>query len=138
MATATAPRKPARKPTAPVVAADSETDRLRGVFKRHREACLYFATKADYLAALAVAAKQVRPDGGTLTPAEWVDAIEWIVLPCDRCRRTGDYCWGGTINGRPVHKATCYHCGGAGRQTIDDVHRNRVHLFHYIRAAAGF
>jgi hypothetical protein len=71
----------------------------------------------------------------TATPADWIDAAGTTTLECNRCRGTGIYCWGGTINGKPVHTGDCYQCGGAGTQDQDDMHRNRAHVLHAISRA---
>ena len=130
MPTATRSR---RKPTN----APPTLQEFRARFKRHRDACLFVVVRADFDAALDRAIHRFQFDRAEMTPAQWVAAIEAILLPCERCKGTGDYCWGGTINGRPVHKATCYHCGGAGQQTLEDAYRNRSYMKYWICSSAS-
>jgi DnaJ-class molecular chaperone len=46
---------------------------------------------------------------------------------CAKCGGSGKYCWGGTVNGKPVHSNTCWSCKGTGKQTSADIKRNEVY-----------
>lgn len=56
---------------------------------------------------------------------------------CEKCRGTGTYCWGGTVNGRPVHSGRCHSCGGTGRQTRRDILRNAAYNRHKLAEIGG-
>ena len=58
---------------------------------------------------------------------------------CGKCRGTGKYSWGGTVNGKPRHAGTCYSCQGTGRQDRRQIVRNATYNRHKIRRvfAAG-
>jgi hypothetical protein len=70
-------------------------------------------------------------------PMEYVESARAAVTCCDKCHGTGEYQWGGTINGKPVHTGVCYRCEGKGHQNQDDYRRNYVHTCHAIRRACG-
>jgi hypothetical protein len=58
-----------------------------------------------------------------VTPTKKI--LTWITLDsalteCERCNGTGEYRWGAVINGRSEHSGECYHCGGKGKQNLDD------------------
>lgn len=108
---------------------------LRRTYKRHKTAATWIAGTDEFNAALDRSIRRLGFTRATMTPPQWVEAIESILLFCDRCKGTGDYCWGGTINGRPVHKATCFHCLGSGQQTLDDAYRNVAYIRYAIVAA---
>lgn len=46
---------------------------------------------------------------------------------CAKCRGTGLYCWGGTVNGKPVRSGPCHSCQGTGKQTKSDISRNTAY-----------
>lgn len=54
---------------------------------------------------------------------------------CDRCRGTGIYSWGASINGRMQHSGTCYHCQGKGWQSEEDKRRCAAYWNYAIRSA---
>lgn len=37
-----------------------------------------------------------------------------ILQVCWRCNGTGEYKWGGSVNGKPVHVGPCFKCIGGG------------------------
>jgi DnaJ-class molecular chaperone len=47
---------------------------------------------------------------------------------CDRCRGTGIYSWGSSVNGVMQHSGVCFHCKGKGWQTKDDEKRNAAYM----------
>jgi DnaJ-class molecular chaperone len=51
---------------------------------------------------------------------------------CPKCRGTGLYCWGGTINGKPVHSGPCHSCNGTGKQDKAQIARNQAYNRHKI------
>ncbi len=51
---------------------------------------------------------------------------------CGKCRGTGEYTWGGTINGKSRHRGQCHSCGGTGEQTRRDIARNETYNRHKI------
>lgn len=46
--------------------------------------------------------------------------------PCGKCSGSGLYRWGAVINGRAQYEGTCWSCQGAGRQTRQQIRRNRT------------
>ena len=74
-------------------------------------------------------------DETTAKPIDWVEAAESVILPCEKCHSTGTYCWGGMVNGKPLHTGDCYQCGGNGEQTMDDMFRNRSHMLYSVSRA---
>ena len=46
---------------------------------------------------------------------------------CRKCKGTGVYAWGGTVNGKAVHSGCCFSCGGTGRQDASDISRNHTY-----------
>lgn len=52
--------------------------------------------------------------------------------PCEKCRGSGLYCWGGTVNGKPKFTGRCHSCRGSGRQSRSDMRRNGIYNTHKI------
>ncbi len=52
---------------------------------------------------------------------------------CVKCRGTGVYCWGGTVNGVPRKSGPCHSCGGKGHQTARDIQRDHAYNKHKLR-----
>jgi len=46
---------------------------------------------------------------------------------CVKCRGTGVYSFGGTVNGKPRKSGTCYSCRGTGKQDTAQIHRNHTY-----------
>jgi len=105
----------------------ASVEELRKAYAFYHRAALYGAGQFKVKAHL----EWVNPK----TPIEWVKAIKSITITCERCKGTGEYSWGGTINGRPVHAGACYRCSGTGRQTMCDFRRNRGYDNHSVRRA---
>jgi len=89
----------------------------REVFKACREVLYYFMTREEVELAL----------GKQETAADWIMAVVSTKCKCERCGGTGTYCWGGTVNGVPVHSADCARCAGKGKLTFDDMRRGRAY-----------
>lgn len=51
---------------------------------------------------------------------------------CPKCRGTGEYAWGGTVNGKAVHSGKCHSCNGTGRQDRRQIMRNLAYNRHKI------
>jgi len=53
---------------------------------------------------------------------------------CCKCRGSGVYSWGGTVNGKPRFTGSCHSCAGKGEQTQRDINRdhsyNRNKVIH--------
>ena len=94
-----------------------DVETAREVFKACREVLYYFMSKEEVAAAL----------GKQETAADWIMAVMSVKCKCERCGGTGTYCWGGTINGVPVHSADCARCAGKGKLTFDDMRRGRAY-----------
>lgn len=47
---------------------------------------------------------------------------------CPKCRGSGVYRWGPSINGRPPqHSGECFSCNGTGRQDQRQIRRNQTY-----------
>lgn len=55
---------------------------------------------------------------------------------CERCRGTGVYGWGASVNGKMEHSGPCFRCEGKGFQTAEDERRNDYYDNH--RTLSGF
>jgi len=55
---------------------------------------------------------------------------------CCKCKGTGTYGWGATVNGKIANTGTCYSCGGTGQQTKKDIRRNHAYNVHKINELA--
>jgi hypothetical protein len=51
---------------------------------------------------------------------------------CGKCRGTGVYGWGASVNGKMEKSGPCHSCRGTGRQTMRDMLRNRTYNVHKI------
>lgn len=69
----------------------------------------------------------------TLERERMVSVDRSALIECDRCRGTGVYAWGGTVNGKPVHTGECFRCGGKGEQDAHDRKRNHNYDRYGIR-----
>ena len=65
--------------------------------------------------------------GVPVTPVDWIMAVFRVEVDCERCKGTGTYYWGASINGRMTHSGPCARCGGDGRMTFDDMRRCRAY-----------
>jgi DnaJ-class molecular chaperone len=52
---------------------------------------------------------------------------------CEKCKGSGLYSWGGTVNGKPRFQGQCHSCQGHGTQTSTDIKRNHAYNRHKIR-----
>ena len=57
---------------------------------------------------------------------------------CPKCKGSGNYHWGGTVNGKPVHTGKCHSCRGTGWQTRSQIARNHTYNRHKLATIAGF
>jgi len=55
---------------------------------------------------------------------------------CAKCKGSGLYAWGATVNGKPQHRGTCFSCGGTGQQERRDIRRNHAYNRHKIAMIA--
>lgn len=46
---------------------------------------------------------------------------------CPKCKGSGLYRWGASINGRSANQGTCFSCQGTGKQTKRDIIRNQTY-----------
>jgi hypothetical protein len=51
---------------------------------------------------------------------------------CGKCRGTGRYSWGASVNGKVAKSGPCHSCRGTGRQTMRDMMRNATYNRHKI------
>ena len=56
---------------------------------------------------------------------------------CRKCRGTGVYSWGATINGKAQHSGTCFSCRGTGKQSSRQIRRNCTYNRYKVAAIAG-
>jgi DnaJ-class molecular chaperone len=49
---------------------------------------------------------------------------------CIKCKGTGTYQWGASVNGKMTHSGSCHSCGGTGKQTQKDIKRNHAYNRH--------
>lgn len=61
------------------------------------------------------------------SPEMWVEAIKKVTVACDHCDGSGQYKWGGIINGKPRFSKTCYRCKGKGRMDASDCKRTSTY-----------
>jgi DnaJ-class molecular chaperone len=46
---------------------------------------------------------------------------------CGKCRGTGTYRWGASVNGKMTKSGSCHSCQGTGQQTRRDIRRNEAY-----------
>lgn len=46
---------------------------------------------------------------------------------CEKCRGSGTYSWGASVNGKMEKSGTCYSCRGTGKQKLADIYRNEAY-----------
>jgi DnaJ-class molecular chaperone len=57
---------------------------------------------------------------------------------CSKCKGSGEYRWGASVNGRTAFSGRCHSCGGTGEQTRSDIARNRAYNRHKINRILSF
>ena len=55
---------------------------------------------------------------------------------CCKCKGTGTYKWGASVNGKMTNAGPCHSCGGTGKQTKKDINRNHAYNRHKINELA--
>lgn len=65
-----------------------------------------------------------------VTPREWLKAAEKATVTCPKCKGSGTYYWGASVNGKMTRGGSCFACGGKGHQDKDDFFRNRCYWQH--------
>lgn len=53
---------------------------------------------------------------------------------CEKCKGSGIYRWGASINGRMQFSGSCHSCRGTGQQDKKQIICNRVYNKHKIAA----
>ena len=104
-----------------------EVDTLRAIFAELRDIARYTMGKGRADSAV----KQAMPN----TPAGWLEAVRALKCTCERCKGSGTYSWGASINGKMTHSAPCARCAGKGYMTFDDMRRGRAYDNHAIARA---
>jgi hypothetical protein len=46
---------------------------------------------------------------------------------CPKCKGTGAYSWGGSLNGKAIKSGTCFSCSGTGQQDSKQIRRNHAY-----------
>jgi len=52
--------------------------------------------------------------------------------PCEKCRGSGTYQWGASVNGRMTHSGQCHSCRGTGEQDFAQIKRNETYNRHKV------
>jgi DnaJ-class molecular chaperone len=55
---------------------------------------------------------------------------------CCKCKGTGVYKWGASINGKMTNSGPCHSCRGTGEQTARQIVRNEVYNKYKIASIA--
>jgi hypothetical protein len=55
---------------------------------------------------------------------------------CCKCKGTGQYRWGASVNGVSAYSGTCFSCGGTGEQSFKNIKRNQTYNKYKIAALA--
>jgi len=102
----------------------------RAVYKALRDIVRYTVGKADadYLIGL----------NAPKTPVDWIMAAKLICVSCARCKGSGIYYWGASINGHMTNSGPCARCGGNGRMTFDDMRRGKAYDNYAIQRAMRY
>lgn len=117
---------------------------IQAAFRNIQEAAAFAVGKDEWRAevdniALSLTASKLNREVTLkdITPATWLKAAKMATVTCPKCHGSGEYHWGGTLNGKPVHTGNCFACNGAGRQNMDDFYRNRAYWRRAIVRAAS-
>jgi DnaJ-class molecular chaperone len=54
--------------------------------------------------------------------------------PCEKCKGSGVYAWGASINGKMQFSGSCHSCRGTGQQSNRQIMINRTYNRHKIAA----
>ena len=46
---------------------------------------------------------------------------------CEKCKGSGVYSWGASVNGKMTHGGTCFSCRGTGKQSARQIRRNHAY-----------
>lgn len=57
---------------------------------------------------------------------------------CAKCKGSGVYQWGASVNGKMQHGGPCYSCQGTGKQNYRQIKRNQAYNRHKIVRIAGY
>lgn len=57
---------------------------------------------------------------------------------CCKCKGTGEYSWGASINGKMQHTGTCFSCRGTGQQSGKQIKRNETYNRYKIARIASY
>lgn len=52
---------------------------------------------------------------------------------CEKCKGSGVYSWGASINGKMQHSGTCFSCRGTGQQDKKQIKCNVAYNQHKLR-----
>jgi hypothetical protein len=105
-------------------------DDLRAEYRKLRRNACQWMPRVDFDAQI-----RAHIPAQFAAPVDYVNAAEQVSCKCDRCQGTGTYAWAGTLNGKPIHTGTCYHCLGSGRMGQDDFRRCYGYICYAIVAA---
>jgi len=53
---------------------------------------------------------------------------------CVKCKGSGTYGWGPSVNGKMKHSGTCFSCRGTGIQSPRQIRRNHAYNRHKANA----
>ncbi len=69
------------------------------------------------------------------TPVDWIMAVREVTCKCDKCKGTGIYKWGSSVNSKMTYSGGCFRCSGNGQMDFDDMRRCKAYDNHAIIAA---
>jgi hypothetical protein len=110
--------------------AELDIETQRAVYAKVREVAVYTMGTVAFENAV----RADKPE----SPVEWIVAAKSVECDCERCKASGIYEWGASINGKMTHSAECARCAGKGRMDFDDMRRGKAYDNHAIRRACGF
>jgi len=56
---------------------------------------------------------------------------------CAKCKGSGVYSWGASVNGKMQHSGPCHSCRGTGKQSRRQIMRNQTYNRHKLNELAG-
>jgi DnaJ-class molecular chaperone len=56
---------------------------------------------------------------------------------CAKCKGSGQYRWGATVNGQSQHTGMCFSCQGTGKQSRRQIKRNETYNKYKIARIAA-
>ena len=110
-------------------------EELRAAFKKMQDVAAFIVGKAEWRLEvnkilLKIITARNCTDLSAARPSEWLKAAEQATVKCPKCKGSGIYYWGASVNGKMTHSGPCFACEEKGRQNSDDFFRNREYWKH--------